>query len=142
MPETAENVAELLNISRADQDAFAWRSQQRTAQAQRDGILAQEIVPVQIVGRKGAVSDVREDEHPRPETTLEQLAKLKAPFRQGGVITAGNASGVNDGAAALTIASEQQAAIQGAHAAGAYRGDGDGGCRTAPDGTGAGTGGA
>ena len=128
MPETAENVcpcqpylekygsgtvAELLNISRADQDAFAWRSQQRAAQAQRDGILAQEIVPVQIVGRKGAVSDVREDEHPRPETTLEQLAKLKAPFRQGGVITAGNASGVNDGAAALIIASEQQAAIQG-----------------------------
>lgn len=113
MPETAENVAELLNISRADQDAFAWRSQQRTAQAQRDGILAQEIVPVQIVGRKGAVSDVREDEHPRPETTLEQLAKLKAPFRQGGVITAGNASGVNDGAAALIIASEQQAAIEG-----------------------------
>ncbi len=112
MPETAENVAELLNISRADQDAFAWRSQQRTAQAQRDGILAQEIVPVQIVGRKGAVSDVREDEHPRPETTPE-LAKLKAPFRQGGVITAGNASGVNDGAAALIIASEQQAAIQG-----------------------------
>ncbi|MFM3094562.1 3-oxoadipyl-CoA thiolase [Klebsiella pneumoniae] len=113
MPETAENVAELLNISRADQDAFAWRSQQRAAQAQRDGILAQEIVPVQIVGRKGAVSDVREDEHPRPETTLEQLAKLKAPFRQGGVITAGNASGVNDGAAALIIASEQKAAIQG-----------------------------
>lgn len=141
MPETAENVAELLNISRADQDAFARRSQQRTAQAQRDGILAQEIVPVQIVGRKGAVSDVREDEHPRPETTLEQLAKLKAPFRRGGVITAGNASGVNDGAAALIIASEQQAAIQ-ARAAGAYRGDGDGGCRTAPDGTGAGTGGA
>lgn len=96
---------------------------------------------MQIVGRKGAVSDVREDEHPRPETTLEQLAKLKAPFRRGGVITAGNASGVNDGAAALIIASEQQAAI-GAHAAGAYRGDGDGGCRTAPDGTGAGTGGA
>lgn len=89
------------------------RSQQRTAQAQRDGILAQEIVPVQIVGRKGAVSDVREDEHPRPETTLEQLAKLKAPFRRGGVITAGNASGVNDGAAALIIASEQQAAIEG-----------------------------
>lgn len=95
------------------QQNFAWRSQQRTAQAQRDGILAQEIVPVQIVGRKGAVSDVREDEHPRPETTLEQLAKLNAPFRQGGVITAGNASGVNDGAAALIIASEQQAAIQG-----------------------------
>ena len=113
MPETAENVAELLNISRIDQDAFAWRSQQRTAQAQRDGILAQEIVPVQIIGKKGAVSAVRDDEHPRPETTLEQLAKLKAPFRQGGVITAGNASGVNDGAAALIIASEQQASVQG-----------------------------
>lgn len=93
------------------------RSQQRTAQAQRDGILAQEIVPVQIVGRKGAVSDVREDEHPRPETTLEQLAQLKAPFRQGGVITAGNASGVNDGAAALIVASEQQAAIRGSRRA-------------------------
>ena len=113
MPETAENVAELLNISRADQDAFALRSQQRTAQAQQNGILAQEIVPVQIVGRKGAVSDVREDEHPRPETTLEQLAKLKAPFRQGGVITAGNASGVNDGAAALIVASEKMALAQG-----------------------------
>ena len=111
MPETAENVAELLNISRADQ--MRHRASSAAAQAQRDGILAQEIVPVQIVGRKGAVSDVREDEHPRPETTLEQLAKLKAPFRQGGVITAGNASGVNDDAAALIIASEQQAAIQG-----------------------------
>lgn len=68
---------------------------------------------MQVVGRKGALSDVREDEHPRPETTLEQLAQLKAPFRQGGVITAGNASGVNDGAAALIIASEQQAAGEG-----------------------------
>ena len=77
MPETAENVAELLNISRADQDAFAWRSQQRTAQAQRDGILAQEIVPVQIIGKKGAVSAVRDDEHPRAETTLEQLGSAK-----------------------------------------------------------------
>ncbi|UQI34417.1 3-oxoadipyl-CoA thiolase [Citrobacter freundii] len=113
MPETAENVAELLNISRRDQDAFAYRSQQRTAKAQRDGILAQEIVPVQIIGKKGAVSAVREDEHPRAETTLEQLASLKTPFRKGGVVTAGNASGVNDGAAALIIASEQQAAAQG-----------------------------
>ena len=113
MPETAENVAELLNISREDQDAFAYRSQQRTAKALRDGILAQEIVPVQIIGKKGAVSAVREDEHPRAETTLEQLAQLKTPFRKNGVVTAGNASGVNDGAAALIIASQQQAAAQG-----------------------------
>ena len=113
MPETAENVAELLNISRADQDTFAFRSQQLTAKAQRAGILAQEIVPVQIIGKKGAVSAVREDEHPRAETTLEQLAGLKTPFRKGGVVTAGNASGVNDGAAALIIASEQQARAQG-----------------------------
>ncbi|WP_393949544.1 3-oxoadipyl-CoA thiolase [Kluyvera intermedia] len=113
MPETAENVAELLNINREDQDAFAYRSQQRTAQAQRDGILAQEIVPVQIIGKKGAVSAVRDDEHPRAETTLEQLSSLKTPFRKGGVITAGNASGVNDGAAAMIIASAEQAKVQG-----------------------------
>ena len=113
MPETAENVAELLNISREDQDAFAYRSQQRTAKAQRDGILAQEIVPVQIIGKKGAVSAVREDEHPRAETTLEQLAQLKTPFRKNGVVTAGNASGVNDGAAAMIVASEQHVKAQG-----------------------------
>ena len=113
MPETAENVAELLNISRADKDAFAFRSQQRTAQAQRDGILAQEIVPVNVVDRKGAVNVVRDDEHPRADTTIEQLSRLKTPFRQGGVVTAGNASGVNDGAAALIIASSQQAIVQG-----------------------------
>ena len=113
MPETAENVAELLNVSREDQDAFAYRSQQRTAKAQRDGILAQEIVPVQIIGKKGAVSAVREDEHPRAETTLEQLAQLKTPFRKNGVVTAGNASGVNDGAAAMIVASEQHIKAQG-----------------------------
>lgn len=113
MPETAENVAELLNVSREDQDAFAYRSQQRTAKAQRDGILAQEIVPVQITGKRGAVSTVRDDEHPRAETTPEQLSQLKTPFRKGGVITAGNASGVNDGAAALIIANQQQAVAQG-----------------------------
>lgn len=113
MPETAENVAELLNISRADQDAFALRSQQRTARAQQNGVLAQEIVPVSVAGRKGAVSEVSEDEHPRPETSLEQLAGLKAPFRERGVVTAGNASGVNDGAAALIVASEQMALQQG-----------------------------
>ncbi|MBV8044899.1 3-oxoadipyl-CoA thiolase [Pluralibacter sp.] len=113
MPETAENVAELLSISRADQDAFALRSQQRTALAQRNGILAQEIVPVSVTGKKGAITEVSVDEHPRADTTLEQLASLKTPFRKNGVITAGNASGVNDGAAALLIASEQMAARQG-----------------------------
>ena len=113
MPETAENVAELLNVSRADQDAFALRSQQRTAQAQQNGILAQEIVPVQVPGKKGTVTDVSVDEHPRADTTLEQLAALKTPFRRNGVVTAGNASGVNDGAAALIIASESMAHAQG-----------------------------
>lgn len=113
MPETAENVAELLNISRADQDAFAYRSQQRAAKAQRDGVFAEEIVAVRVPGKKGTFTEVQDDEHLRPETTLEQLSKLKAPFRANGVITAGNASGVNDGAAALIIASEQQAIAQG-----------------------------
>jgi len=113
MPETAENVAQLLNISRSDQDAFALRSQQRADRARRDGILAQEIVGVRVAGKKGAVSEVNHDEHPRPETTLEQLSALKAPFRANGVITAGNASGVNDGAAALIIASEEMARAQG-----------------------------
>ena len=113
MPETAENVAELLNISRADQDAFAYRSQQRAAKAQRDGVFAEEIVAVRVPGKKGTFTEVLDDEHLRPETTLEHLGKLKAPFRANGVITAGNASGVNDGAAALIIASEQQAIAQG-----------------------------
>lgn len=113
MPETAENVAELLKISRVDQDAFAWRSQQRTATAQQNGILAEEIVPVSVKGKKGVLTEVTQDEHPRAETTLEQLAALKTPFRNNGVITAGNASGVNDGAAALIIASAEMAARQG-----------------------------
>ncbi|WP_230351459.1 3-oxoadipyl-CoA thiolase [Lelliottia sp. WAP21] len=113
MPETAENVAELLNISRADQDAFALRSQQRTAIAQQNGILAQEIVSVSVTGKKGATLEVCQDEHPRAETTLSQLAALKTPFRQNGVVTAGNASGVNDGAAALLVASEKMALQQG-----------------------------
>lgn len=113
MPETAENVAELLKISRDDQDAFAYRSQQRAAKAQRDGVFAEEIVAVRVPGKKGTFTEVLDDEHLRPETTLEQLGKLKAPFRANGVITAGNASGVNDGAAALIIASEQQALAQG-----------------------------
>jgi len=105
MPETAENVAEDYAISRADQDAFALRSQQRTAEAMARGRFEREIVPVEVKGRKGAVTLVSEDEHPRADTTLEMLAGLKAPFRQGGSVTAGNASGVNDGACALILAS-------------------------------------
>jgi len=105
MPETGENVAEDYQITRADQDAFALRSQQRAARAQAAGYFAEESVPVEIAGRKQTVI-VDKDEHPRPDTTLEQLAKLKTPFRNPGTVTAGNASGVNDGAAALIIASE------------------------------------
>jgi len=106
MPETAENVAEKFNISRADQDAFALRSQQKTAAAQEKGVFDEEIVPVFIPGRKGNDLIVENDEHPRPETTLEKLASLRTPFRRNGTVTAGNASGVNDGAAALLLASE------------------------------------
>ncbi|MCR8924449.1 3-oxoadipyl-CoA thiolase [Dasania sp. GY-MA-18] len=109
MPETAENVAADFAISRADQDAFAFNSQQRTAAAQANGILAQEIVPVTIPQRKGEPLLVDTDEHPRAETTLAALAKLRAPFRENGSVTAGNASGVNDGACALLLASEQAA---------------------------------
>jgi 3-oxoadipyl-CoA thiolase len=105
MPETGENVAQDFQVSRADQDAFAFRSQQRAAKAIAAGYFAEEIVPVEIAGRKGEVVTVDKDEHPR-ETTMEQLAKLKTPFRNPGTVTAGNASGVNDGAAALIIASE------------------------------------
>ncbi len=107
MPETGENVAEDFQISRADQDLFAYRSQQRTKAAQEAGFFAREIVPMEIKGKKGAVIRVEKDEHPRPDTTLDQLAALKAPFRkEGGTVTAGNASGVNDGAGALILASE------------------------------------
>jgi acetyl-CoA C-acetyltransferase len=103
MPETAENLAAEMAISRADQDAFALRSQTRALTAQASGRLAREIVAVEIV-RRGETVIVDRDEHPR-ETSLEKLAKLPAPFREGGSVTAGNASGVNDGAAALLIAS-------------------------------------
>jgi acetyl-CoA acyltransferase len=112
MPETAENVAEEFQISRADQDAFALRSQQRAGAAMKAGRFQREIVPVTIRGRKGETV-VSEDEHPRPDTTIEQLAKLPTPFRQGGTVTAGNASGVNDGACALVIASAAGAEAQG-----------------------------
>ena len=106
MPETGENVAEDFQVTRADQDAFAWRSQQKAGRAIAAGYFAREIVPVEVAGRKGDVVKVDSDEHPRPETTLEQLAKLRTPFRNPGTVTAGNASGVNDGAAALIVASE------------------------------------
>ena len=105
MPETGENVAEEFGVSRADQDAFALRSQQRAARAQAAGYFAEEIVAVEVPGKKGMTA-VNADEHPRPETTLEALGKLKPAFRSPGTITAGNASGVNDGAAAMIIASE------------------------------------
>jgi len=112
MPETAENVAEDFGISRADQDLFAWRSQQKTKAAIEAGYFAGEITPVTIKGRKGEVV-VSADEHPRPETTLEDLASLKTPFRANGTVTAGNASGVNDGAAALVLCSEEGARRHG-----------------------------
>ncbi|MRG71327.1 3-oxoadipyl-CoA thiolase [Alphaproteobacteria bacterium HT1-32] len=112
MPETAENVAADFNISRADQDAFALRSQQRAAAAIAAGRLAEEITPVVIPQRKGDPLVVNTDEHPR-ETSLEQLAKLGAPFRENGSVTAGNASGVNDGACALILANEKAAAANG-----------------------------
>lgn len=113
MPETGENVAEDFKVSRADQDAFALRSQQKAAAAQQNGRLAMEITPVAIPQRKGEPILVEIDEHPRAGTTLESLAKLPTPFRQGGSVTAGNASGVNDGAAALIVASESAAAEHG-----------------------------
>ncbi|TPK55364.1 MULTISPECIES: 3-oxoadipyl-CoA thiolase [unclassified Mesorhizobium] len=107
MPETGENVAEAFKVSRADQDGFAARSQARTAAAQENGRLALEITPVTVPQRKGDAIMVDRDEHPRAGTTTESLAKLAAPFKkEGGTVTAGNASGVNDGAAALIIASE------------------------------------
>jgi 3-oxoadipyl-CoA thiolase len=107
MAETAENVAEEFHVSRPDQDAFAYRSQQRTAAAMKSGALAEEIVSVTISGRKGAPVVVNQDEHPRPNTTLEALAALKPIVKPDGTITAGNASGINDGACALLLASGQ-----------------------------------
>jgi len=109
MPETGENVAADYHISRADQDQFALRSQHRTAAAYARGFFDAELVAVEIPQRKGKSLVVGRDEHPRPETTLEQLAKLPTPFRASGTVTAGNASGVNDGACALLIASEAAA---------------------------------
>ncbi|GAA0569027.1 3-oxoadipyl-CoA thiolase [Craurococcus roseus] len=114
MPETAENVAQEFQISRADQDAFAFRSQQRAGKAQAEGRFAEEIVAVEIPRRKGDPVRVEKDEHPRPDTTLEALAKLPTPFRkEGGSVTAGNASGVNDGACAVIVASADAAKRHG-----------------------------
>ena len=112
MPETAENLAAEFKISREDQDAFAWRSQQKAGRAMESGRLADEILPVSIAQRKGESLVVEQDEHPRPDTKLEKLGKLSTPFREGGTITAGNASGVSDGAAALIVASATMAQEQ------------------------------
>ena len=113
MPETGENVAAEFQVTRADQDAFAWRSQQRAAKAIAAGYFAEEIVAVEAPGTGGRPMVVDKDEHPRPDTTLEGLAKLRTPFRTPGTVTAGNASGVNDGAAAMIIASLEAAKRHG-----------------------------
>jgi len=113
MPETAENVAEDFDVNRADQDAFALRSQQKAGAAMASGRLAQEIVPVSIPQRRGDPILVSEDEHPRPSTTLEALQKLKSFVKADGTVTAGNASGVNDGAAALILATKEAAEKHG-----------------------------
>lgn len=113
MPETAENLAQEYAIARIDQDAFSWRSQQRAAKAQADGRFAREIVPVLLPKKKGESTVIERDEHLRPDTSLEQLAKLKGIVRPDGTVTAGNASGVNDGACALLLASEEAAGRHG-----------------------------
>ncbi|WP_374531886.1 3-oxoadipyl-CoA thiolase [Acinetobacter sp.] len=114
MPETAEHVAEKYQISRDDQDLFAYRSQQKTAVAQQNGVLAEEILPVTIQDRKKNSITIDTDEHPRADTTVDALAALKAPFRkEGGSVTAGNASGVNDGAACMLLGSQKFATKHG-----------------------------
>jgi 3-oxoadipyl-CoA thiolase len=114
MPETGENVARECGVKRAAQDAFAFRSQMRAAQAMKDGFFDEEIVPIEVPGKK-VKTIVAFDEHPRPDTTLEKLAALK-PLFSGGTVTAGNASGVNDGAAAMIVASEEAVAKHGLRA--------------------------
>src|SRR5439155_8492120 len=113
MGETGENVAERYGVSREEQDEFALRSQQRWAAADAEGRFADELVEVEEVAR---------DEHPRPETSAEKLAELKPAFRSGGSVTAGNSSGINDGAAALVISSEERARVLGAEPLGAFVG--------------------
>ena len=109
MPETGENVAAQYHIGRSDQDRFALRSQQRTRAAYARNFFAAELTPVEIAQKRGPAQSVSRDEHPRADTTLEQLAALPTPFREGGTVTAGNASGVNDGACALLVASAEAA---------------------------------
>src|ERR1700733_2943496 len=109
IPETAENVAETYGVDRASQDAFALRSQQRASASLKAGIFAQEIAAVNVAGTKGTINVISEDEHLRPQTTPESLAKLPTPFRKNGTVTAGNASGINDGACAFFFASEKAA---------------------------------
>ena len=113
MPETGENVAERFKISREGQDAFALRSQQRTKAAQESGLLAEEIMPAEVPDKGNRTRLVEQDEHPRPDTTLDALAALPTPFRKSGTVTAGNSSGVNDGAAALLVATEDAAKENG-----------------------------
>jgi acetyl-CoA acyltransferase len=115
MAETAENVAEEFCVTREDQDHFALRSQKRTAEAQEKGLFAEEIVPVEVPQKNGAPIWVESDEHPRPETTYEGLARLKPVAKPNGTVTAGNASGINDGACALLIASADAAKRAGLH---------------------------
>ncbi|MCZ6499821.1 MAG: 3-oxoadipyl-CoA thiolase [Gammaproteobacteria bacterium] len=113
MPETGENVAEQYSISRADQDAFAFSSQQRVAISQKKGFFAHEIIPVSVPQRRGDPVIVDSDEHPRADTSLEILSLLPTPFRKDGTVTAGNASGINDGACALLLASGKAARKHG-----------------------------
>jgi 3-oxoadipyl-CoA thiolase len=113
MPETGENVAEQYNINREEQDAFAFASQQRVTNAQAKGFFAHEIIPVSIPQRRGDPLIVDADEHPRADTSLQKLAALPTPFRKNGTVTAGNASGINDGACALLIASADAAKSHG-----------------------------
>jgi 3-oxoadipyl-CoA thiolase len=115
MAETAENVSEDYKIDRESQDLFAFRSHQKAATAQKAGVFADEIAPVNVPGPKGTVTTVSQDEHIRPDTTIEKLAKLPALFRQNGTVTAGNSSGINDGACAMFVASERAAARFGLH---------------------------
>lgn len=113
MPETGENVAAEFNVSREDQDRFAFRSQQRTAAAYARAFFEHELIAIDVPASKGRSVRVLKDEHPRPDTALEQLAKLPTPFRAGGSVTAGNSSGVNDGACAMIVASEEAASRHG-----------------------------
>ena len=131
MPETAENVAEEYHVGRADQDAFAYRTQQRWARANAAGFFKQEIVAVPIPQKKGDAKIFDTDEHPRPDTTLDGLAKLKPIVKPNGTVTAGNASGINDGACALLLASQAAVAKHRLDAARARTGDGHGGRRSA-----------